>query len=253
MISFLDYWRTVAAQLLSQALAGELEFIESAPESVDKETLGFAATIDGDHVGRFSAFLDATIFDVPLLESERDQRAAWRELLCRIAESAARDMQNKSGMKCRIEKFGECEEERESSCAFRLKSSAGMWVLRVRDEVQERQGEPVESSIEDEPDSPSTSPAPKAGIRPGMELLLDVELEAALRFGCRELSLGELLDLGPGDLVQLDRHAEDPVDLIVGDKIVARGEVVLVNGDFGLRVTEVAAPRKRLESIRCLF
>ena len=57
----------------------------------------------------------------------------------------------------------------------------------------------------------------------------------------------------PGDVVQLDRHVTDPVDLIVGDKIVARGEVVLVNGNFGLRVTEVAAPRKRLESIRCLF
>ena len=88
---------------------------------------------------------------------------------------------------------------------------------------------------------------------PGLELLLDVELEATLRFGCREMPLGEILELGPGDVVQLDRHVSDPVDLIVGDKIVARGEVVLVNGNFGLRVTEVAAPRKRLESIRCLF
>jgi flagellar motor switch protein FliN len=80
-----------------------------------------------------------------------------------------------------------------------------------------------------------------------------VELEVALRFGCKELPLGEILDLGPGDVVQLDRNVADPVDLIVGDKIVARGEVVLVNGNFGLRVTEVAAPMKRLESIRCLF
>ena len=84
-----------------------------------------------------------------------------------------------------------------------------------------------------------------AGLTPGIELLLDVELEAALRFGCREMPLGEILDLGPGDVVELDRHVADPVDLIVGDKIVARGEVVLVNGNFGLRVTEVAAPRKR--------
>jgi flagellar motor switch/type III secretory pathway protein FliN len=53
--------------------------------------------------------------------------------------------------------------------------------------------------------------------------------------------------------VQLDRHVADPVDLIVGDKIVAQGEVVLVNGSFALRITEVASPRKRLESIRCLF
>ena len=91
------------------------------------------------------------------------------------------------------------------------------------------------------------------GLSPGLELLLDVELEASLRFGSREMPLGEILDLGPGDVVELDRHVADPVDLIVGDKIVARGEVVLVNGNFGLRVTEVAAPRKRLESIRCLF
>jgi flagellar motor switch protein FliN/FliY len=54
-------------------------------------------------------------------------------------------------------------------------------------------------------------------------------------------------------VVELDRHVTDPVDLIVGDKIVARGEVVLVNGNFGLRVIEVAAPRNRLETIRCLF
>ncbi len=95
-------------------------------------------------------------------------------------------------------------------------------------------------------------PAPTA-LSPGLELLLDVELEATLRFGSREMPLGEILELGPGDVVELDRHVSDPVDLIVGDKIVARGEVVLVNGNFGLRVTEVAAPRKRLESIRCLF
>jgi flagellar motor switch protein FliN len=90
-------------------------------------------------------------------------------------------------------------------------------------------------------------------LSPGVELLLDVELEAALRFGCCEIPLGEILELGPGDVVELDRHVTDPVDLIVGDKIVARGEVVLVNGSFGLRVTEVAAPQMRLESIRCLF
>jgi flagellar motor switch protein FliN len=90
-------------------------------------------------------------------------------------------------------------------------------------------------------------------LAPGLELLLDVELETSLRFGAREMPLSEILDLGPGDVVELDRHVADPVDLIVGDKIVARGEAVLVNGNFGLRVTEVAAPKRRLESVRCLF
>jgi flagellar motor switch protein FliN len=94
---------------------------------------------------------------------------------------------------------------------------------------------------------------PGAQINPGIELFLDVELEAALRFGCREMPLGEILKLGPGDVVELDRHINDPVDLVIGDKIVARGEVVLMNGNFGLRVSEVASPQRRLESIRCLF
>ena len=65
--------------------------------------------------------------------------------------------------------------------------------------------------------------------------------------------LREVLELGPGDVVELDRHVSEPVDLVVGDRIVARGEVVVVNGNFALRITEVATPQLRLESIRCLF
>ena len=95
------------------------------------------------------------------------------------------------------------------------------------------------------------APAPKS--EGNYDLLMEVELDAMVRFGSREMQLGELLELGPGDVVELDRHVSDPVDLIVGDKIVARGEVVLINGNFGLRVTEVAEPMRRLESIRCLW
>ncbi|MEO6806542.1 MAG: FliM/FliN family flagellar motor switch protein [Edaphobacter sp.] len=91
------------------------------------------------------------------------------------------------------------------------------------------------------------------GVDPGVGLLCDIELDATLQFGSREMSLREALELGPGDVVELDRHVSEPVDLVVGDRIVARGEVVVVNGNFALRITEVATPRLRLESIRCLF
>jgi flagellar motor switch protein FliN len=96
-------------------------------------------------------------------------------------------------------------------------------------------------------DTPLAEPAAAPGH---FDLLLEVALDATLRFGSCTLELRELLDLGPGDVVELDRQLSDPVDLIVGDKIVARGEVVLMNGNFGLRVTEVAEPMRRLESIR---
>jgi len=111
--------------------------------------------------------------------------------------------------------------------------------------------------------SPGEVSGPAAGAREvataatraagNFDLLLEVELDASVRFGSRELELKDLLELGPGDVVELDRQVADPVDLIVGDRIVARGEVVLVNGNFGLRVTEVAEPVRRLESIRCLW
>jgi flagellar motor switch protein FliN/FliY len=136
-----------------------------------------------------------------------------------------------------------------------LKTGTNAWAILVRDDVKIPKKVAPPPPVAAPPQPPKAAPpepAPQELSR-GIELLLDVELEATLRFGCRELPLGEILDLGPGDVVELDRHVTDPVDLIVGDKIVARGEVVLVNGNFGLRVTEVAAPRKRLESIRCLF
>lgn len=91
-----------------------------------------------------------------------------------------------------------------------------------------------------------------AGTAP-IDILGDIELNATLQFGSRELPLREVLELGPGDVVELDRHVSEPVDLVIGDRIVARGEVVIVSGNFALRVTEVSTPQLRLESIRCLF
>lgn len=86
-----------------------------------------------------------------------------------------------------------------------------------------------------------------------IDLLADVELDATLQFGSREMALNEILELGPGSLVELNREVSDPVDVVVGNRIVARGEVVVVSGNFAVRITEVAAPQLRLESIRCLF
>jgi flagellar motor switch protein FliN/FliY len=110
-------------------------------------------------------------------------------------------------------------------------------------------------TVESTQEAPDPAPAPKESAEASggpYDLLLEVELDAQVRFGSREMELKELLELGPGDVVELDRNVTDPVDLIVGGRIVARGEVVLVDGNFGLRVTEVAEPVRRLESIRCM-
>jgi flagellar motor switch protein FliN len=260
MKTYMECWTQVAADLFKQALAGEPELTESLPKPLAAGSFGFAATLAGDQEGRFTILLDSSILDSPLLGEGADQRAGWGELLQETINAAAGELLAKTGKKCKLEKFEESSGESKVTGAFQLKASERSWTILVRDEMRApRQAAAVEAdkpraagSASPTGSAPAGAPAPPA-LSPGLELLLDVELEASLRFGCREMPLGEILDLGPGDVVQLDRHVSDPVDLIVGDKIVARGEVVLVNGNFGLRVTEVAAPRKRLESIRCLF
>ena len=113
--------------------------------------------------------------------------------------------------------------------------------------MAEEQAKAPEESV------PKDSPAAGAFVEGGLGLLCDVELDATLQFGSREMALRQVLELGPGDVIELDRHVSDPVDLVVGDRIVARGEVVVASGNFALRITEVATPQLRLESIRCLF
>ncbi len=237
MKTFLECWIGAASALFSQALAGEPELVESLPKPLAEGSFGFAATVAGEEEGRFSVVLEGAILQASLVGEGIDQKTGWSELLREVADAAAGDLLARTGKKCRVEKFEEIAGESAVSRAFQLKSGDRAWTILVRDEIHAERLAAAQAPV----------------LSPGIELLLDVELEASLRFGSREMPLGEILDLGPGDVVQLDRHVSDPVDLIVGDKIVARGEVVLVNGNFGLRVTEVAVPKKRLESIRCLF
>ena len=79
----------------------------------------------------------------------------------------------------------------------------------------------------------------KESVMPELDRVIDVPLNVTLRFGQRMMRLREVLDLSPGALVELDRQVEDPVDLILDERVIARGEVVIVDGNYGLRVTEI--------------
>ena len=268
MKTYFECWVEAATALFSQALSGEPKLSESRSKPPSPGAFGWAATLSGDVRGRFSVVVDGAVLEMPLLGEGVEQKAGWMELLREAAAAAAGSLLARAGKKCQVASWEEISAEAETTHAFQLRSGERAWTILVRDEVEDEARDAAHDPASEQTVTPcGASPAPAVSGRPpsddrraaqpsfspGLQLLLDVELEASLRFGSREMPLGEILDLGPGDMVELDRHVADPVDLIVGDKIVARGEVVLVNGNFGLRVTEVAAPRKRLESIRCLF
>jgi flagellar motor switch protein FliN len=75
-----------------------------------------------------------------------------------------------------------------------------------------------------------------------LKLVMDVELNVSLRFGQRQLPLREVLGLTSGSIIELDRMADEPVELYLDGKLIARGEAVVVDGNYGLRVTEIPQP-----------
>ena len=75
-----------------------------------------------------------------------------------------------------------------------------------------------------------------------LQMLMDVELNVCLRFGQRQLPLREVLELSSGSVIELDRMVDEPVELLLDGKVIARGEAVIVDGNYGLRVTEIPQP-----------
>jgi flagellar motor switch protein FliN len=76
-----------------------------------------------------------------------------------------------------------------------------------------------------------------------VSMLENVEIDVVLQFGERRLPLREIGELRSGSVIELDKYVQDPAELLLGDRIIARGEVVVVDGNYGLRVTEVVDPK----------
>jgi len=83
-----------------------------------------------------------------------------------------------------------------------------------------------------------------------LDLLLDIEIPISVEVGRAQMSLEDVLRLVPGSVIALDKKAEEPVDLRVNGKLVARGEVVLVDDVYALRVTQIVDAAGRIESLR---
>jgi len=82
-----------------------------------------------------------------------------------------------------------------------------------------------------------------------LDLVLDVELPLVVRFGRTTLSLKALSGLGPGSIVDMGRSPDEPVELLVSDKVVAYGEVVIVDGSYGLRITDLVSRTDRFRAL----
>ncbi|HRP68645.1 MAG TPA: flagellar motor switch protein FliN [Turneriella sp.] len=85
-----------------------------------------------------------------------------------------------------------------------------------------------------------------AGLPPNLELLLDVQMALTVELGRTKKYVKEILSLGEGSIIELDKLAGEPVDLLVNGKLIARGEVVVIDENFGVRVTDIVGPAERM-------
>lgn len=106
--------------------------------------------------------------------------------------------------------------------------------------------QPAAQTVQFAPLAPSAPPAAQSGL----DLILDVPLKVTVELGRTRMQIRDVLELGKGSVVELDKLAGEPVDLLVNGKLIARGEVVVIDENFGVRVTDIVSPVERFSSFR---
>lgn len=120
----------------------------------------------------------------------------------------------------------------------------------------------------DEAPAPAAAPAPKPAAAPAaahaasvvqnlsseyssknIEVLLDVPLDVVVELGRSEMPIQNILELGPGSIVELNRLSGEPINIMVNGKLVAKGEVVVVDENFGVKITSIISPMERLTQL----
>jgi flagellar motor switch protein FliN/FliY len=117
--------------------------------------------------------------------------------------------------------------------------------VEIEDEAQEEDLNIRQAQFQQLKPSPVESQQEKQ-----IDLILDVPLLISVELGRKDLTIREILELSPGSLIELNQLAGEPVDLLINGKLFARGEVVVIDENFGIRVTHIISPQERVEKLR---
>lgn len=188
-------------------------------------------------------------------ELDAKQRDALWEMLRQwsaLAASALQAVVGEVSLKPSLEETpGPGAQTSASTCRL-LHVSDGSHSVAFRLEMDDAMVEALRHGAAPIPSATTINPSAEIEslLRQGnLALLMDVELEVMLRFGCRQATLREVLELTSGAVLELDREIQEPVDLLLNGRIIARGDVVVIDGNYGLRVTEVASTQQRADSL----
>ena len=102
--------------------------------------------------------------------------------------------------------------------------------------------------------TPESQAQPAHNLSPleykNINMILDVRLNVKVRIGQKRMLLKDVIAMDIGSVIELNQLANDPLDILVDDKVIAKGEVVIVDGNFGIQITDIGTKRDRLEQLR---
>ncbi|MBK7960110.1 MAG: flagellar motor switch protein FliN [Bdellovibrionales bacterium] len=117
--------------------------------------------------------------------------------------------------------------------------------------LAERLAQEAEAMVEPAaPPKLTEVPAPGSGKDRNLNLILDIPLRVTVELGRTKMPVSELLNLTQGSVIELNKLAGEPMEVLVNDKLIARGEAVVVNEKFGVRLTDVISPSERVEQLK---
>ncbi len=177
--------------------------------------------------------------------TDEDCRSTWREILNQTISGIAAAMTAEKAREVAVSQGAEIDTEPPGLdwLNFSVSDGAGVtWAFKA--------SWTNELAVFDEP-GPEAAPGPVAranAVSKTFDLLLEVALPIAVSFGRTSLQIREVLKLNTGSIVELDRFVTDPVEVIVNECVIARGEVVVVDGNYGVRISHLASREDRLRS-----
>ena len=111
-------------------------------------------------------------------------------------------------------------------------------------------GEAVLAGESDDGLLSSLSSEQRQQLPPNIGFILDIPLQLSVEIGRTRMIINDLLQLGQGSVIELEKLAGEPFDVLVNNKLIARGEVVVVNEKFGIRLTDIISPTERIEQLK---
>ena len=125
------------------------------------------------------------------------------------------------------------------------------WAAAMAEQADTVEAEDVDDTMPSaEFDSLEDTSGGSAGVEANMDVILDIPVTISMEIGRTHISIRNLLQLNQGSVVELDRLAGEPMDVLVNGTLVAHGEVVVVNEKFGIRLTDVISPAERVKKLR---